>query len=590
MRSSSAKRLALASAFILVFVHLGLSAGDDCQAGGADCSQDEVSQQRYTSQANEFADSSSGSNEAERYQESEDSQTVLGSHHSEDTVLGKGKAFDSESEADDSNGKQDEAEDAIDVIESAMNEPDKGKENDNDIFDEDDRDGDRQDVEADEGEEIEDDDDDDNNDDVDDDDGALLAVALDMRRRRKLGTRLPAFSFNESLQRALSNAKSTTGSSKHELHSTVDPDTDDILVVCSCIDERNSGLVTALSVETGQPFWTLELPAKIVAEPVHSVDQELVFVSTLGWHVYAVSCRDGIIVWEFSNSDAAFMARPLVGLRSLYLANVKGNVYAMNAETGTVMWTQNVGSGAATGGIVHALADDNKPVVMVTSTHHSSSDVNGTENDVIENVFCLFADNGRVKWSSHVEGAIMHSPYLIGDSVFVIGTLTASNASMLYGYDASNGSVLWSRKICSNSSYSPGILPNTDEEHFLAVCSQGVIYGVETETGELATQASLQKRIHQPVEIIAPPSLRHDMVFFIATTNGLVLNFGISTGRMNPVQLLPEPIVAAPIKGPYGDLYTVTYGGHVLSQELSDAAPTWTANVEGHILVSPLYV
>ena len=397
-------------------------------------------------------------------------------------------------------------------------------------------------------------------------------------------------SFADGLVRAQDRQRScSTGST--DLSQEVDADTDDIVVICSSLEADNAGIVTAFEAESGDIRWRLVLPGVITGEPAFSSTRELVFVATQSWALFAVSVRNGLVVWTFCESGAAFVSSPRVGVRStVYIGNVNGVVFALDAKTGTVTWTRALGSGAITTQIVPAMSRDDMPIVVASVVE------DGTDGDADQtstpgsNVVALDAITGGPVWSTRLNGTIMHAPVVYGENVIYFGVVTATNHSVLLSVSAVNGKIRSSDTICANTTHSPGLVLATDSDFLLAVCSDGTLFSMTADELKVHFRISLKRRMNQSVDVIAAPSRHHDVIVFVAPTNGVVLMCGVSTGRLMPVYILDEPVVAAPTKGPYGNVYMVGYNGTVVCKETSDAEPLWTAQVPGNIYVSPVYI
>jgi outer membrane protein assembly factor BamB len=112
----------------------------------------------------------------------------------------------------------------------------------------------------------------------------------------------------------------------------------------------------------------------------------------------------------------SFPMVPTVRDGSLFVASADGDVYALNAETGTEQWRARVGDPIAAG-----VGSDGRFVSVVTRG-----------NEVVT------FDKGREVWRKRVPSAVVTPPLVAGERVFVMGVDRAVNA-----FDASDGRRLW---------------------------------------------------------------------------------------------------------------------------------------------------
>ena len=98
----------------------------------------------------------------------------------------------------------------------------------------------------------------------------------------------------------------------------------------------------ALDTSDGTERWIFETQGAIIATPL--VNEDRVYFGTFGRRFYAVDIVSGEEVWRFPTDDGNenkpknwFWAKPLVSNGTIYAPNMDGKVYALDAETGTLV-------------------------------------------------------------------------------------------------------------------------------------------------------------------------------------------------------------------------------------------------------------
>ena len=124
----------------------------------------------------------------------------------------------------------------------------------------------------------------------------------------------------------------------------------------------------------------------------------------------------GRVVWEGQIGKVGFALVPAVKDGVFYLASGDGDVVAMQAETGTVLWRSSAGAAVSAG-----VGSDGRFTSVVTR-----------DNEVVT------FDNGREAWRKRVPSSVVTPPLVAGERVFVMGVDRAVHA-----FDAIDGRRLW---------------------------------------------------------------------------------------------------------------------------------------------------
>ena len=137
--------------------------------------------------------------------------------------------------------------------------------------------------------------------------------------------------------------------------------------------------------------------------------------------VYALNARTGTSLWSYQ-TGGGIVSSPAVVNGVVYIGSRDNNVYALNASTGALLWSYT------TGGYV-----DSSPAVANGVVYVGSND---------SNVYALNASTGAVLWRYTTGGYVPASPAVTNGVVYV-----SSEDGNMYALNASTGTLLWSYPV-----------------------------------------------------------------------------------------------------------------------------------------------
>jgi eukaryotic-like serine/threonine-protein kinase len=172
----------------------------------------------------------------------------------------------------------------------------------------------------------------------------------------------------------------------------------------------------ALRMNNGQEIWRTDVGGAIVHSPELS-DDGRIYIGTLSNEVVALD-TNGNIRWRIP-TDNAVWTRPALYDGVIYYGDLNGTIYAVNADSGSVVWRKDLGSGAVVGSAV--IVDDQ--IIF------------GTENGELY----AFGPGGEARWNRAFNGKLYSSPVVAGNRI-IIGIVQGDN--LVIALD-SNGSELW---------------------------------------------------------------------------------------------------------------------------------------------------
>jgi len=240
----------------------------------------------------------------------------------------------------------------------------------------------------------------------------------------------------------------------------------------------DDGNLYAIHAVTGQLRWKFATEGLVRSQPATAAG--LIYLTSDDGFMYAVDAQAGQQVWRtdignFSESEKRenpgvspdptgfdyLQSAPVFFEQQVYAGSADGNVYALAADTGKLMWTFR------TAKKIRAT-----PSVTDGTVYIGSWD--GT-------VYALDASTGLPRWQTPIGGAIQTTALVSNGLVY-----TASRKASLVALDAQTGSKRWEYDYGPNAwvESSPRLAGNV-----LYIGSSGNRYvlGLDSQTGELLT-------------------------------------------------------------------------------------------------------
>ena len=201
-----------------------------------------------------------------------------------------------------------------------------------------------------------------------------------------------------------------------------------------------NGYVYALDAGTGQQIWSFN-GGRQMGSPIYY--QNKVYVAAQGGSVYCLDALTGASIWSFSNQVTGYTT-PCIYNGTVYIGYNRSSpygdgLYAIDAATGTLLWTKPLAAGVGYGGIANPTAANGYVVI----TEFNSG------------IRALNASNGNLIWSRN-PGIMMANPLVSGGVAYV-----GSETSLLTAFDLATGNIIWQNAGPISPYNSPVILNNT---------------------------------------------------------------------------------------------------------------------------------
>jgi uncharacterized repeat protein (TIGR02543 family) len=158
----------------------------------------------------------------------------------------------------------------------------------------------------------------------------------------------------------------------------------------------NNGKLYALDAITGSFLWDITVGDFIVSAP--AVVDNVVYFGSADHYLYAYNTTSHNQIWN-CDLNGQIRSSPTVTNGVVYIGSDDNNVYAVNTSSGTILWSQTT---ATVGGV------SSTPTVVNDVVYVGSGDV-----------YALNAANGDVLWNKAVTSGTDCSPIVVGNILYV---------------------------------------------------------------------------------------------------------------------------------------------------------------------------
>jgi len=193
--------------------------------------------------------------------------------------------------------------------------------------------------------------------------------------------------------------------------------------------------VYAINITNGSKIWNYATGSIVRSTPAYY--NGTIYVGSNNKKVYAFY-ENGSLRWNVSTTGAIGFASPMVSDGTVYIGNQAGTFYALNATTGSTIWSvQNgCGGGNAEEGSAPAVADN-----IVYKINNCNS---GLQSRKTSDGSFIINFNGNIGGST--------SAALDGDVIY-----RGDAAGKVFAYNRFNGTLIWNYSITSIERSSPAV-------------------------------------------------------------------------------------------------------------------------------------
>jgi len=254
-----------------------------------------------------------------------------------------------------------------------------------------------------------------------------------------------------------------------------------------------------LKASSGALLWHIRRNALLGFYSSAAVVNGVVYVSSLNDRIYALDAATGSTIWSYKTGDW-IAAPPVVVDGVVYVGSYDHTFYALNASTGGVVWSYE------TGGVIFSSAAVADGVVYFKSADST--------------LYALDASTGSFRWSQPV-GAIYSAPVVADGAVYIGGAAISA-------FNASTGAPLWSFDTGGEVASEPAVAHDvvyTMSSNPFSFSSTNYMYALNAATGALIW--SHQTGHHGSISI---PAVANGVVY-VGSRNQNLYALDASTGE-----------------------------------------------------------
>lgn len=284
----------------------------------------------------------------------------------------------------------------------------------------------------------------------------------------------------------------------------------------------DSGYLYALSLKDGDVLWRFKATGPVHATPALAEDR--LYFGDHDGRFYALSVADGRELWRQS-FPAPIMSQPLVLPDKIILVTLTGTLMAVGREDGSILWSYPTGSlREMTLYGQGAPAYESGQNLLYVGLHDGR-------------ILAVEAQRGALRWEKTLAGAagpftdIDMQPLLSAGKLYV-----ATHSGKLYCLESRSGQVLWSQDVGSSADFAMA------EDRLYVAGSDGVLYALNKVDGKILWSQPLgEGALSKPLlygELVALASTERSILFVDAHNGHFIMQ------RFARKNISSDPILA----------------------------------------------
>jgi len=311
--------------------------------------------------------------------------------------------------------------------------------------------------------------------------------------------------------------------------------------------------ISSESITTGlasgediKPLWTFEAEDEIRGTPLYH--NGAVYIGSYDNNLYAVNAENGSLLWKFATRGGV-VTRPATDGHLVYFGSEDGGLYAVDLRFGRRIWRYETKGAVHSSpvleegflffgsddGFLYALqtergarvwAFDADSAIRSTPYLAQGTLYFGTQSGE----FYAVSTRGKLLWRYRTKRPVVSSPVVAEGTVYFAGL-----DGVLYALDAQSGWVLWRFRMGKGSVSSPAV-----HGRFVIVGSaDGNVYCVD------ATRGREIWRFHTQHQVPGSPLIHQDIIY-IGSADGNLYSLELKTGKQLWKFTTNGPITGAP--------------------------------------------
>jgi len=214
-------------------------------------------------------------------------------------------------------------------------------------------------------------------------------------------------------------------------------------------------------------------------------------------NVYALDARTGTLQWKFSTNDVV-RASPAIANNTVYIGSWDSYLYALDVDTGVEKWRFKSGEDP----VYHnQVGFQSSPSVVDGTVYVGCRDAH---------VYAIDAATGREKWNYSTNKSWVNTTPAVRDGVVYVGTV---DTHLFRALDARTGTARFTFDARIGMFSSPALAGNF--AYIGAI--NGRLYAIDVESGKLAWEFQTESSRKDPLKILKPDGSRDQSISFAPT-------------------------------------------------------------------------
>lgn len=268
----------------------------------------------------------------------------------------------------------------------------------------------------------------------------------------------------------------------------------------------SAGSLAALDLKTGQPKWVYatEYERKFEAKNLHgypsaaqtipdawdiwisspAVANGKVFFGSGDGNVYAIDAQLGQVIWKFATKDVVH-ASPAVVNNTVYIGSWDSYLYALDSETGQEKWSFKGGEDNT---IHNQVGFQSSPAVVDGVVYVGCRDAH---------VYAIDAATGKKKWDYPANKSWVNSTPAVRDGLVYAAT---SDSSRVFALDAKTGRLRLNFDAKAYVFSSPALAG----ELLYIGAHNGKLYAIDAKSGKSVWEFQTEAAKKDPLKVLTP--------------------------------------------------------------------------------------
>lgn len=328
--------------------------------------------------------------------------------------------------------------------------------------------------------------------------------------------------------------------------------------------------------------WKFHTGGYVISSP--AIFNGMVYVGSADGNLYAVEASTGTMKWQFP-TKSRLTSSPAVEAGVVYFESYDGKFYAVDANSGQLKWKfDTAGERRFAAPHIHGAQPATEVMPDPFDVYLSSPAIAGGAvyfGSGDGNVYALDASSGALKWKFHTGDVVHASPAVANNTVFI-----GSWDSYFYALDATSGAEKWRFKTGEDHKVynQVGIQSSAAVMHGIVYfgCRDSNLYALDAATGEKKWVFN-----NDGSWVVASPTVKDGMVYFATSDSALFYAVDAKSGSKIFSLKFKWPTFASPaIAG--GILYLGSEEGKLFAIDLKAQKVAWEYQTDASKQNSPI--